>query len=130
MDGKFFACVWKTKKLQAWDDQSGKMLFARNLDSRTSDNVLFSSDSKLIASLSDKIYFWNTKTVSEAYSSQAPLGKVESIVFSPNSNYPVSSIPTEKEYNDGWDMELFVHDNGGFYGYTHISVTVEYHSPL
>ncbi|KAF3065674.1 hypothetical protein CFAM422_009546 [Trichoderma lentiforme] len=130
IDGKFFACFWKTKKLQVWDAQSGKMLFARKLDSSTSDKVVFSSDSKLIASLSDKIYLWNTKTGSEVYSSQAPLGKVESIAFSPNSKYFVSSIPSKNYYEVDEDMEPSIHDNGDFYGYTHISVTVESDSPL
>ncbi|OPB36260.1 hypothetical protein A0O28_0110360 [Trichoderma guizhouense] len=123
IDSKFFACFWKTKKLQVWDAQSGKMLFARKLDSSTSDKVVFSSDSKLIASLSDKIYFWNTKTGSEAYSSKAPLGRVEAIAFSPDGKYLVSS--TGKIF-----MRPFVHDNGDFYGYTHISVAVDYESPL
>ncbi|PTB60071.1 hypothetical protein M431DRAFT_175 [Trichoderma harzianum CBS 226.95] len=106
------------------------MLFARKLDSSTSDKVVFSSDSKLIASLSDKIYLWNTKTGSEVYSSQAPLGNVESIIFSPNSKYLVSSITTEDHDDDYWHGGLSVHYNGDFYGYTHITVTVKYHSPL
>ncbi|PKK49548.1 hypothetical protein CI102_6105 [Trichoderma harzianum] len=130
IDGKFFACFWKTKKLQVWGAQSGKMLFARKLDSSTSDKVVFSSDSKLIASLSDKIYLWNTKTGSEVYSSQAPLGNVESIIFSPNSKYLVSSITTEDHDDDYWHGGPSVHYNGDFYGYTHITVTVKYHSPL
>lgn len=130
MDGKFFACVWEDKRLQVWDAQTSKMLFARRLDLTTSDNVVFSPDSKFIASLSDKIYFWNTQTGSEAYSSEAPLGKVESVAFSPNGEFLVSSIPTEDEGADFDDMEPFVHDNGDFYGFTHISVTVEYDSLL
>ncbi|KAL6819959.1 hypothetical protein V8C40DRAFT_276463 [Trichoderma camerunense] len=128
IDGKFFACVWKTKKLQVWDAHSGKMLFARKLNPSTSDNVLFSPDSKLIASVSDKIYFWNAKTGSEAYSSEAPLGKVESISFSPDGKYLVSSIPTKNRHARFDDMMPSVHDNGDFYGYTHISITVEYKS--
>ncbi|KAK4064160.1 uncharacterized protein Triagg1_9139 [Trichoderma aggressivum f. europaeum] len=126
MDGKFFACVWKTKKLQVWDAQNGKMLFARKLDSNTSDNVVFSPDSKLITTLSDKIYMWNTKTGSKAYCSEALLGKVESVAFSPNGKYLVSSLPSEDEDADFDDMEPSVHDNGDFHGYTHLSVTVEY----
>lgn len=128
MDGKFFACAWKTKKLQVWDSQSGKKLFARKLDSSTSDKVVFSPDSKLIATLSDKIYLWSTKTGSKAYSSEVSLGKIESVAFSPNSKYLVSSIPSEDEDADFDDMEPSVQDNGDFYGYTHISVTVEYDS--
>ncbi|KAL5089032.1 hypothetical protein Trisim1_005889 [Trichoderma cf. simile WF8] len=128
MDGKFLACVWKTKKLRVWDTQNGKMLFARKLDSNTSDNVVFSPDSKLIASVSDKIYFWNAKTGYKAYSSNAPLGKVESLAFSPNGKYLVSSIPTKDNDDNDQDMQPSVHDNGDFYGYTHISVTVEYNS--
>ncbi|KKP06999.1 hypothetical protein THAR02_00878 [Trichoderma harzianum] len=128
IDGKFFACFWKTKKLQVWDAQNGKMLFAPKLDSNTSDNVVFSPDNKLIASVSDKIYFWNAKTGSEAYSSEAPLGKVESIIFSPNDKYLVSSTPTKDRHANFDDMEPSVHDNGDFYGYTHISINVEYNS--
>ncbi|KAL6691318.1 hypothetical protein J3F84DRAFT_387333 [Trichoderma pleuroticola] len=74
------------------------------------------------------MYLWNTKTGSEAYSSEELLGKIESVAFYPNGKYFVSSTPTEDEDDDDEDMEPFVHGNGEFYGYTHISVTVEYDS--
>lgn len=130
IDGKFFACVWKTKKLQVWDAQSGKMLFTRKLDWSMSDNVVFSPDSKLIATFGYKICLWNTKTGCEAYSSTASLGKVEFVAFSPNGKYLVSSIPSKYDDDDFDDLEPSVHDHGDFYGYTHIGVTVEHDSPL
>ncbi|KAL7916679.1 hypothetical protein GGI35DRAFT_466219 [Trichoderma velutinum] len=120
MDGRLFACIWKTKKLQVWDAQNGKMRFARKLDSSTSDNAVFSPDNKLIAILSDKIHFWDTNTGSEAYSSEAPLGRAQSIAFSPNGIYLVSSIPTNVE-----NVEPSVYDNGDFYGYSHLSAFLE-----
>lgn len=128
MDGKFFACFWKTKKLQVWDAHNGKMLFARKLDSNTSDKVVFSPDSTLVASVSDKIHFWNAKTGSKLYSSKSPLGKVESIAFSPNGKYLVSSIPAKDRHANFYDMVPSVHENGDFYEYTHFSVTVQYNS--
>ncbi|KAL7803895.1 hypothetical protein V8C43DRAFT_320517 [Trichoderma afarasin] len=130
MDGKFFACVWKTKKIQVWDTQSGTMLFARQLDSSTSDNVVFSPDSKLIASLSDKIYFWNTETGCETYSYESPLGTIESIAFSPNGKYLVSSIIAEHKNTDFSKVRPGRYDNGDLYGYNHVSVTVWDHGLL
>ncbi|KAJ4865536.1 WD domain, g-beta repeat domain-containing protein [Trichoderma breve] len=72
MDGNFCACVWKTKRLQVWDVQSGRMLFARKLNSSTSENAVFSPDksiafspngNKLLAHrFSDRVVVINVET--------------------------------------------------------------------
>lgn len=118
-NSEFLACVWKTKKLQLWDTQTGKLLFSRKLASSTSDNVVFSPDGTLVASLSNKIHFWDTSTGAELYASESPLGQVEAVAFSPNGRFFVSSIST-----DFMAEESSVCDSGDFYGYTHISVYV------
>jgi WD40 repeat protein len=124
-NSKFLACVWKTKILQVWNTQARKLLFSRILTSSTSDDVVFSPNGTLVASLSNKIHFWDTSTGAELYASKSPSVQVKAIAFSPDGRFFVSSISTDYK-----TIEPSVCDGGDFYGYTHIIVYVEYENHL
>src|SRR6202030_2723581 len=90
-NGKILASAGDDKKLRLWEVATGKQLHNWEYHQRSLPRLVFSRDSKLLASCEDLIRVWQVPTGQEVMLVSPQFGNVNAMAFSPSGRFLASS---------------------------------------